>query len=178
MSAITLPIKFGSHNAKGLIDDRYARAGIKLGCPRVSSLDSRLRPVYTIAGQREDPRSESASKLLSSLHEDAALEMQNLVALSMDLAELIDENSPFKPTDQPAGEELTLRFEFPITWSAVKLVKAYDDLMCTIHFLYCTGGLSSSDPLQTARKLRQRAGKPVRRFLTKVAKDVANVDFL
>lgn len=177
MSAITLPLVFGSNNAKGLLDGRYAKAGTKLGCPRVSSLDSRLRPLYTVLGQRTDPRYERASALLLTLQESCALERQNLACLAGEITAMIDPDSPLQPGAQQ-GECIELTYQYPLTWSAVRLVKAYDDLMCLIQFLYSTGGLTSDDPLLQARKLRQRAGKPVRRFLTQVSKDVASVDFL
>ena len=179
MSAITLPVVFGSLNAKGLIDDRYTRAGVKLGCPRVSSLDGRLRPIYTVFSQRSDPRWTKASCFLQTLQEAAALDQQNLAELSAEVALMHDPCSPFElDLRAGGGDQIALSFEYPLTWSAVKLVKMYDDIMCMIQFLYSTGSLQGEDPLLVARKLRQRAGMPVRRFLTRVSRDVASVDFL
>lgn len=174
---LTQTVPFGSVNARGLIDLQYSKPGSSLGCPRLNVIDLRLKPLYLLSNCKHDRRHSMAVELLRSLQEHYVIEHTNLLEFLSELQGLIDPNDFLKPDFDANTEKLTISLQHPLSWQGLRLIKLYDQLILMVQFLYSTGSLPGAEPQKYAQKLRERAGRPVRRFLTQVSKDLASAGF-
>lgn len=174
---LTQTVAFGSVNARGLIDLQYSKPGTSLGCPRLTVIDLRLKPLYLLNNSKHDRNHARAAELLQALQAHYVIEKSNLLALTLEIQSLIDPKDFLKPDLNANAQLLKISLHHPLSWQGLRLIKLYDDLILLVQFLYSTGLLPAAEPHKYAQKLRERAGRPVRRFLTQVSKELASAGF-
>lgn len=160
MERVTQTIKLGSHNARGLVDESHARAGVGLGCTRITSLDKKLKHLYDAFLNSEHPLHDKSIALHDEISRLYAEEHANLYSMQVEIAKLTPSDNFFNPPD--TTKDLIVTLSHPLAWQAIRLLKTYDEMILSVQFLASVGHVS----LDKARKYRDRAGKPVRRFLT------------
>lgn len=166
-------VNLGSINARGLIDAKYSKPGTALGCPRLTALDHRLKTLYDAITNNSDPRHEAAIRIEKRLNEQFVMEMQNLYELEAALAALVNPDDVIQLDIEAQTTPVDVALRQPISFSGLRLVAQYDKLILLIDFLYKTNQLCVQQAHVVARKMREKAGKPVRRFMTQVSKELA-----
>ena len=173
---VTQVVSLGSLNARGLVAVQHSKTGTALGCPRLTVIDLRLRSLYQASLQKNHAQHARALALLKLLQEQYVIEHESLLAFSAEVRSLVDPNDFLQPSSSEA-KPITISLQHPLSWNGLRLIKLYDELMMVIQFLFSTGGLKSTEPQVHVRKLRERAGRPVRSFLTQVSKELAHAGF-
>jgi hypothetical protein len=166
-------MRLGSINARALVDAKYSREGVKLGCPRLTALEYRLKPLYAMIQDGNHAHHTSAIQIEKSLNDRFTAEMENLLEQDAALTALINPDDPIQPDLNAQAVPMVLIAKYPLIISGLRLIKQYDKLILLIDFLYKTNQLGAQQPHLIARKMREKAGKPVRRFMTQVSKELA-----
>lgn len=169
-------IKLHNHNSTFLLDQAFHPPNATLKTITLNSLDNFLNRFGGYARKTDSQYHEFSLRLRNEMRALFLEEKKTLQASQQEIESLVLKDPDILvPTIADHAEDFTITFHEPESWNGVRLLLIYDELFYRVHLTQCSDSWNyeaSEDPYKSANRIRNEAGKVMRRYLSKCHKAV------
>ena len=169
-------IKLHNHNSTFLLDQVFHPPSANLKTITLNSLDSFLNRFGGYARKQDSQYHEFSLRLRNEMRSLFLDERKALQTYHDDIQSLVLKDPDILvPTLADHAEDFTITFHEPESWNGVRLLLIYDELFYRVHLTQCSDSWNyetNNDPYKAASRVRNDAGKVMRRYLSKCHKAV------
>ena len=169
-------IKLHNRNSTFLLDQAFHPPDSNLKTITLNSLDNFLNRFGGYARKQDSQYHEFSLELRNQLRSLFRDEKKIMEAYREEIESLIVKDPDILlATIADDTENFTITFHEPESWNGVRLLLIYDELFYRVHLTHCSDSWdyeSTDDPYKSACRIRNEAGKVMRRYLSKCHKAV------